>query len=89
MAKNRNIAMKHEKAKGQRAAAFQDVLMKEAMNATRATDQEALICAIARREDTCAIAGRVIRKVKVGVCARNIAKLQPAMMVPAVIAMHW
>lgn len=89
MAKNRNIAMKHDKAKGQRAAAFQDVMMKEAMNAPRMTDQEALICAIARREDTCAIAGRVIRKVKAGVTGRNVAKIQPAALVPSIIAAHF
>ena len=81
--------MKHDQAKGQRAAAFHDVMMKEAMTAHRMTDQEALICAIARREDTIAISGRAIRKVKAGVCARNIAKIQPAAMIPSIIAAHF
>lgn len=89
MAKNRNLAAKHDRAKSERAAAFHDVMMKEAVNAVRLTDQEALVCAIARREDTYAIGGRVIRKVKAGVCGRNIAKRQPAMLVPAIIAAHW
>ncbi len=89
MAKNRNIAMKHDKARTQRAAAFYDVMMKEAMTAPRMTDQEALICAIARRDDTIAIAGRVIRKVKAGVCGRNVAKRQPAVLVPSIIAAHF
>lgn len=89
MAKNRNIAMKHDKAKGQRAAAFQDVLMKEAMNATPMSDQTALICMIASRQDTASIGGRRIRVVPQGVNGQNVAKRAPDLAKPAIIAMHF
>ena len=83
------MTAKFEKAKGQRAAAFQVVLMQEAMNATRITDQTALICAIASRQDTASIGGRRIRVVPQGVTGQNVAKRAPDLAKPSIIAMHF
>ena len=89
MAKNRNIAMKHDKAKGQRAAAFNDLLLKEAMNATPISDQTLLVCMIASRQDTSSIGGRRIRVVPQGVNGQNVAKRAPDLAKPSIVAMHW
>lgn len=89
MAKNRLLAAKHDKAKVQRAAAFNDVMLKEASYSVPMTDRAALICAIARREDVVSIGGRAIRKIKQGVNGLNAAKRQPDARMPSIIAMHF
>jgi len=89
MAKNRLLAAKHDKAKVQRAAAFNDLMLKEACYSAPMTDRTALICTIARREDVMSVGGRTIRKIKQGVNGRNVAKRQPDARMPSIIAMHF
>lgn len=86
---NRNMAAKHDKAKRGRAEWSYGEMLKGILTTPRLTDGEALIAAIARREDTVAIGGRDIRKVKAGVTTRNVAKIQPDARIPSVIAAHW
>ena len=86
---NRNMAAKHDKAKRDRSAWAYGEMLKGVLTEARLTDGEALIAAIARREDTVAIGGRVIRKVKAGVTSQNVAKRQPDVRTPSVIATHW
>lgn len=86
---NRNMAAKHDKAKRERSAWAYGEMLKGVLTESRLTDGEALVAAIARREDTIAIGGRVIRKVKAGVTGQNVAKRQPDARIPSVISAHW
>lgn len=87
--KNRNLAAKNDRAKRERMEWAYGEMLKTVATAPRLTDGEALVAAIARREDVVAIGGRAIRKIKDGVCGRNVAKRQPDAIVPAIIAAHW
>lgn len=86
---NRNLAVKADKAKGQRMEWAYGERAKEAARAIPMSDQTRLIAALASRDDVVSVAGRAVRVVKAGVCGRNVAKRQPEILVPSIIAAHW
>lgn len=90
MAKNRLLAAKNDKAKGERAAAFGALLLKEAAyNPPRMSDQQALVCAIARRADVTSVGGRAIRVMPDGVTSKNVMVKAPACATTPIISAHW